>query len=102
MKISFDDLVWQRLQDDLEVARVCGDSAGKVYSVAKSAVQQASAAITGERDATPEERDHALDMVRRLRNHAADAANAFAAAVAILDDLTQQLGAGPPRPRRRT
>jgi hypothetical protein len=101
MKVPFDDLLWQRLQDDLEVARVCGDSAGKVYPFAKSALQQAAAAITGERDATPEERDHALEMVRRLRNHAADAANAFAAAVAILDDLTAQLGATPHRPRRR-
>ncbi len=102
MKMAFDDQRWQWLQDDLNVAQLCGENAGKVYGYAKAAVQQAVAAISGDRDVTPDEAQHCLQSLRALRNGAQDAAQGYAAAVALIDDLIGRME--PPadaKPRRR-
>ncbi len=101
MKIGFDEAAWQRLQDGLSVGQVCGDTAGRLLAFAKAAMQQASASLAGEGDATPEDAAHTLEMLRAVRNATADAAQRYAVAVAQLDDLMRPLDAGPPRPRRR-
>jgi hypothetical protein len=101
MKITFDDQKWQRLQDDLSVAQLCGENAGKVYGYAKGALQQAVAAMIGDKDVTPEEAAHTLGLLRKLRNGAQDAAEGFAAAAGIIDDLMRELETPVVRSRRR-
>ena len=99
MKVTFDDQQWQRLEDDLSVARLCGDNAGKVYVYAKSALQQAVAGLLGEKDVPPEEAEHVLALLRTLRNGTQDAARGFASAVAIIDQMIRRLE--PPGASRR-
>jgi hypothetical protein len=101
MKVRFDDEAWQRLQDDLGAGQVWAETAGKLYALAKGAVQQASAALVGERNASPEESAHALEMVKTLRAAARDAARRFSAAAAYMDELTRQLKPEPGGKRRR-
>lgn len=102
MKLAFDDDKWQRLQEDLNVGRLCGQNAGELYAFAKGALQRAVAAIVGEREVTPSEAVHALELLRTLRNGTHDAAQAYLAATNLVDECIKQLEpAASGRGRRR-
>ena len=101
MKVNFDDEAWLRLQDDLHAGQICGETAGKLYAYAKGAMQQSAAALIGQGDATSDQAVHTLEMLRAMRNAADDAAQRFASAVARIDAIAQQLGAQPPKTRRK-
>ncbi|MFO0846402.1 MAG: hypothetical protein U0797_29215 [Gemmataceae bacterium] len=101
MKVTFDDQAWQRLQDDLSVGQLCAETAGRLYAYAKAAMQQASAALVGQAEASPEDAAHTLAMLRALRNNAQDAARRFAASVTAISLLERQLKPPSVRPRRR-
>jgi hypothetical protein len=99
MKVSFDEQAWQRLQDDLSVGLLCGDTAGKLYAHAKGAMQQAAAALIGKGEATPEEAAHTHALLQALLRSVQDAARRFAAAVTEVNELTRQMK--PPSVRSR-
>ena len=91
MKLSFNEDRWQQLQENLNVAQLCGENAGKLYAYAKGALQRASAAVAGEGDVSPPEGAQSLEVLKKLRHSAQDAAEGFAAAVADIDALIKQL-----------
>ena len=101
MKVNFDDQAWLRLQDNLQAGQVCGETAGRLFTYAKSAMQQSAAAMIGHGDATSEQAVHTLEMLRALRNATEDAAQRFAEAVASIDSMAQQFGVQSVKSRRK-
>lgn len=101
MKVNFDDQAWLRLQDNLQAGQVCGETAGRLFTYAKSAMQQSAAAMIGHGDATSEQAVHTLEMLRAMRNATEDAAQRFAEAVASIDSMAQQFGVQSAKSRRK-
>jgi hypothetical protein len=101
MQPTFDDHQWERLQEELNVAQLCGENAGKVYAYAKGAMQRAVAAIAGEKEVTAEEAEHCRQLLGALRHGAEDAAGRYATAVAAIDRLLKALEPPASRARRR-
>jgi hypothetical protein len=101
MKLTFDEEKWHQLQEDLNVAQLCGENAGKVYAFAKGALQRAVAAIVGEKDVSAADAAHALEMLKKLRNGSADAAQGYQAATATIDEMIRHLEPASVRVRRR-
>lgn len=103
MKIRFDEETWSQIEEYLRVAQLCGENAGQLHGYAKGVVQRTVASVGTEKEVTAPEADHALNILAKLRNSTHDAAQAFASAVARIDDVMREFdpAAGKIRSRQK-
>lgn len=95
--LNFDEKRWSELEEYLKVARLCGENADGLYGPAKGVLQRVVATIGSDKDVSPAEAEHALNILGTLRDSSLNAARCYGLAVTRIDELIQQLE--PPVPK---
>lgn len=92
MKLRFDEEAWSQIEESLKVDQVCGATANDLCSFAQGVAQRTTASLGADREVTPPEAEHVLNILMTLRGCAAESALGYARAVHRIDALLDQIG----------